>query len=92
MYRIPVFFFTKTFRSGKTPMLTRDFWVPSRKGIFCLLRREKWSFFCRGNIFLVVECIFPYFPYFTIIFTGKLMDDSWLATGMPGRVAIKFDS
>jgi hypothetical protein len=31
-----------------------------------------------------------YFPYFPIIFTGKLMEDSWLATGAPGRVAIKF--
>jgi hypothetical protein len=89
IYRIPVFFFTKTFRSGKTPMLTRDFLLPSREEIFCLLRREKCSSFCRGNFFLSVECIFPYFPYFPIIFTGKLMADSWLATGGPGRVAIK---
>ncbi len=36
IYRIPVFFFTKPFRNGKTPMLTRDFQVPSREGIFCL--------------------------------------------------------
>jgi hypothetical protein len=33
-YRIPVFFFTKPFRNRKTPMLTRDFLVPSREGIF----------------------------------------------------------
>jgi hypothetical protein len=71
-------------------MLTKIFLVPSREGIFCLLRREKYSSFCRGNFFLSVECFFPYFPYFPIKFTGKLMEDSWLATGAPGRVAIKF--
>jgi len=32
IYRIPVFFFTKPFRNGKTPMLTRDFWCPPEKG------------------------------------------------------------
>ena len=66
IYRIPVFFFTKPFRNGKTPMLTRDFLVPSREGIFCLLRREKYSSLCRGNFFLSVECyisLFPLFPY-----------------------------
>jgi hypothetical protein len=46
IYRIPVFFFTKPFRNGKTPMLTRDFLVPSREGIFCLLRRKKYSSLC----------------------------------------------
>jgi hypothetical protein len=54
------------------------------------MRREKCSSSCRVNFFLAVECIFPYFPYFPIIFTGKLMEDSLLATGAPGRVAIKF--
>jgi hypothetical protein len=66
IYRIPVFFFTKPFRNGKTPMLTRDFLVPTREGIFCLLRREKYSSLCRGNFFLSVECyisLFPLFPY-----------------------------
>jgi hypothetical protein len=66
IYRIPVFFFTKPFRKGKTPMLTRDFLIPSREGIFCLLRREKYSSLCRGNFFLFVECyisLFPLFPY-----------------------------
>jgi hypothetical protein len=74
-------------------MLTRDFLVPSREGIFCLLKREKYSSFCRGNFFLSVESyisLFPYFPYFPIKFTGKLNEDSWLATGALGRVAIKF--
>jgi hypothetical protein len=66
IYRIPVFFFTKPFRNGKTPLLTRDFLVTSREGIFCLLRREKYSSPCRGNFFLSVECyisLFPLFPY-----------------------------
>jgi hypothetical protein len=66
IYRIPVFFVTKPFRNGKTPMLTRDFLIPSREGIFCLLRREKYSSLCRGNFFLSVECyisLFPLFPY-----------------------------
>ncbi len=66
IYGIPVFFFTKPFRNGKTPMLTRDFLVPSREGIFCLLRREKYSSLCKGNFFLSVECyisLFPLFPY-----------------------------
>jgi hypothetical protein len=62
-------------------MLTRDFLVPCREGIFCLLRREKYSSFCRGNFFLSVECYIPYFPSFPIKFTGKLMEDFWLATG-----------
>ncbi len=83
-------FFTKTFRKGKTPMLTRDFLVPSREGIF---------FFWGGNsiplsagviFFSLLNVIFPYFPYFPIKFTGKLMEDSWLATGAQGRVVIKF--
>ena len=34
IYRIPVFFFTKPFRNGKTPMLTRDFWCPPEKEFF----------------------------------------------------------
>jgi hypothetical protein len=63
--RIPVFFFTKPFRNGKTPMLTRDFLVPSREGIFCLLRREKYSSLCRGNFFLSVECYISLFPLFS---------------------------
>jgi len=85
-YRIPVFFFTKPFRNGKTPMLTRDFLVPSREGIFCLLRREKYSSFCRGNVFLSVEC------YISLISLLDLQEreDSRLATGALGRVAIKF--
>ena len=90
IHGIPVFFFTKPFRNGKSPVLTRDFLVPSREGIFCLLRREKYSSFCRGNFFLSVECYISLFPLFPIKFTGKLLEDSWLATGAPGRVAIKF--
>ncbi len=88
--RIPVFFFTKPFRNGKTPMLTRDFLVPSREGIFCLLRGKSIPL-SAGVIFSsLLNVIFPYFPYFPIKFTGKLLEDSWLATGAPGRVAIKF--
>ncbi len=61
--------FTKPFRNGKTPMLTRDFLVPSREGIFCLLRREKYSSFCRGNFLLSVDCsisLFPLFPFLNL--------------------------
>jgi hypothetical protein len=72
-------------------MLARDFLIPSREGIFCLLRREKYSSLCRGNcVSSLLNVIFPFFPYFPIKFTGKLLEDSWLATGAPGRVAIKF--
>jgi hypothetical protein len=71
-------------------MLTRDFLVPSREGIFCLLRREKYSSLCRGNFSSLLNVVFPYFPCFPIKFTEKLLEDSWLATGAPGRVAIKF--
>jgi hypothetical protein len=67
IYRIPVFFFTKPFRNGKTPLLTRDFLVTSREGIFCLLRREKYSSLCRGNFFLSVECYISLFPLFLYI-------------------------
>jgi hypothetical protein len=90
IYRIPVNFFTKPFRNGKTPYADKEFLVPSREGIFCLLRREKYSSFCRGNFFLSVECYISLFllQYFPIEFTGKLMEDSWLAKGAPGRVAI----
>jgi hypothetical protein len=56
IYRIPVFFLPNLSETGKPPMLTRDFLVPSRKRIFCLLRSEKYSSFCRGNFFLSVEC------------------------------------
>jgi hypothetical protein len=71
-------------------MLTRDFVVPSREGIFCLLKREKCSSYCRSNFFLGVGCFISLIPLFSIIFTGKLMEDSWLATRAPGRVGIKF--
>jgi hypothetical protein len=71
-------------------MLTRDFLVPSREGIFCLLRRESIPL-SAGVIFSsLLNVKFSYFPYFPIKFTGKLMEDSRLATGAPGRVAIKF--
>jgi hypothetical protein len=44
-----------------------------------------------GVIFsLLLGVIFPYFPYFPIKFTGKILEDSRLATGALGRVAIKF--
>jgi hypothetical protein len=71
-------------------MLTRDFLVPSREGIFCLLRREKSSSYFRGNFFPAVGCYISLFPLFPYYITGKLLEDSWLATGAPGRVAIKF--
>ncbi len=65
-YRIPVFFFTKPFRNGKTPMLTRDFLVPSREEIFLSFEEGKVFLFLQSNFFLSVECyisLFPLFPY-----------------------------
>ena len=71
-------------------MLTRDFLVPSREGIFCLGGGKSVPL-TAGVIFsLLLGVIFSYFPYFPIKFTGKLLEDSWLATGALGRVAIKF--
>jgi hypothetical protein len=67
IYRIPVFFY-QTFQKQENPyMLTRNFLVPSREGIFCLLRREKSSSYFRGNFFPAVGCyisLFPLFPYY----------------------------
>jgi hypothetical protein len=73
-YRIPAVFFTKPFRNGKTPMLTSDFLVPPREGIFCLLRREKYSSLCRGNFFLSVEC------YISLL---NLEENYWKIPGWP---------
>jgi hypothetical protein len=65
-------------------------WVPFRERIFCLLRGKSVPL-TAGVIFsLILNVILPYFPYFPIIFTGKLLEDSWLVRGAPGRVAIKF--
>ncbi len=83
-------FFTKPFRNGKTPMLTRDFLVPSREGIFVFWGGKSIALFAGVIFSSLFNVIFPYFPYFPIKFTGKLMWDSRLATGAPGRVAIKF--
>ncbi len=90
IYRIPVFFFTKPFRNGKTPMLTRDFLCPPEKEFFVFWGGKSIPL-SAGVIFSSqLNVIFPYFPYFPIKFTGKLLEDSWLATGVPGRGAIKF--
>ncbi len=90
IYRIPVFFFTKPFRNGKTPMVTRDFWYPPEKEFFVFWGGKSIPL-SAGVIFSsLLKVMFPYFPYFPIKFTGKFMEDSWLATGAPGRVAIKF--
>jgi hypothetical protein len=71
-------------------MLTRDFLVPSREGFFCFLRRESIPLSAGVIFFSLLNVIFPYFPYFPIKVKGKLREDSWLATGALGRVAIKF--
>jgi hypothetical protein len=71
-------------------MLTRDFLVPSREGIVCLFEGKSVPL-TAGVIFsLLLNVIFLYFPLFPIIYTGKLMEDSWLDTGELDRVAIKF--
>ncbi len=61
--------------------------VPFREGIFCLSRGKSVPL-TAGVIFSsILNVILPYFP---IIFTGKLLEDSWLVSGAPGRVAIEF--
>ncbi len=85
IYRIPVFFFTKPFRNGKTPMMTRDFFCPPEKEFFVFWGGKSIPL-TAGVIFSSnLNVIFLYFPYFHIKFTGKLMEDSWLA-----RAAKKF--
>ena len=89
-YRIPVFFLPNLSDTGKSQCWQGIFWCPPEKG-FSVLWGGNNVPLTAGVIFsLLLDVIFPYFPYFPIIFTGKLMEDSWLATGVPGRVAIKF--
>ena len=90
IYRIPVFYFTRFFRNGKTPMLTRDFWCPPEKEFFVFWGGKSIPLSAGVIFFLSVECYISLFPLFPFKFTGKLMEDSWLATRAPGRVAIKF--
>ncbi len=47
------------------------------------------SYYSRAE-FVIVTIFIENIDLKKIKFTGKLMEDSWLATGAPGRVAIKF--
>jgi hypothetical protein len=79
IYRIPVFFFTKPFRNGKTPILTRDFLLTSREGIFCLLRREKYSLSARVIFSSLLNVIFP----ISLISLLNLQENYWKIPGWP---------
>jgi hypothetical protein len=80
--QIPVFFLSNISETGKPPMLTRDFLLPSREGIFCLLRREKYSSFCRGNFFLSFECYISVFPLLVISLLN-VQENYWKIPGWP---------
>jgi hypothetical protein len=58
--------------------------------VYLLFEEGKVFLLLQGNFFLAVECYIFLFPLFPIIFTGKLLEDFWLATGASGRVARKF--
>ncbi len=87
-----LYFFYQTFQKRENPY--------ADKGFFDSLQRRNFLSFEEGKVFLSISAgvifssllnvIFPYFPYFPIKFTGELLEDSWLATGAPGREAIKF--
>ena len=90
MYRIPVFFLPNFSETGKPLCWQGIFWCPPEKEFFVFWGGKSIPL-SAGVIFSsLLNVIFPYFPYFPIKFTGKLLEDSWLATGAPGRVAIKF--
>ena len=91
IYRIPVFFFYQTFQKRENPYADKGFFGALQRRNFLSFEEGKSIPLSAGVIFSsLLNVIFPYFPYFPIKFTGKLLEDSWLATGAPGRVAIKF--
>ncbi len=90
MCRIPVFFLPNISGTGKPLCWQGIFWCPPEKEFFVFWGGKSIPL-SAGVIFSsLMNVIFPYFPYFPIKFTGKLLEDSWLATGAPSRVAIKF--
>ncbi len=85
-----IFFLPNLSETGKPLCWQGIFWWPPEKEFFVFWRGKSIPL-SAGVIFSsLLNVIFPYFPYFPIKFTGKLLEDSWLATGAPGRVAIKF--
>ncbi len=85
-----LYFFYQSFHERENPYAdSMNCSVPNREGIFCYLRREKCSSYCRVIFSLLLNVNFP-IPLFPIIFTRKLLEDSWLVTGASGRVARKF--
>jgi hypothetical protein len=85
-----IFFYQNFQKQENPPCWQGIFWCPPEKQFFVFWGGKSISL-SAGVIFSsLLIVIFPYFPYFPIKLTGKLMEDSWLATGAPGRVAIKF--
>jgi hypothetical protein len=66
------------------------FWSPPEKEFFVFWGGKSVPLSAGVFFSSLLNVIFSYFPYFPIKITGKLMEDSWLATGAPGRVAKKF--
>ncbi len=90
IYRIPVFFLPNLSETGK-PYADKGFFGDLKRRNFLSFGGGKGIPLSAGVIFSsLLNVIFPYFPYFPIKFTGKLLEDSWLAIGAPGSVAIKF--
>ena len=84
------FFLPNLSETGKPLCWQGVFWCPPEKGFFVFWGGKSVPL-TAGVIFsLLLGVIFPYFPYFPIKFTGKILEDSRLATGALGRVAIKF--
>ncbi len=80
-YRIPVFFLPNLSDTGKSQCWQGIFWCPPDKEFFVFWGGKSIPL-SAGVIFSsLLNVIFPYFPFFPITFPGKLMEDSWLATG-----------
>jgi hypothetical protein len=90
MFRIPVFFLPKLSETGKPLCFQGIFWCPPEKEFFVFSGGKSVPLIAGVIFSLLLDVIFPYFPYFLMIFTGTLMEDSWMARGAPGRMAIKF--
>jgi hypothetical protein len=86
-----LYFFYQTFQKRENPYADKGFFGALQRRNFFVFWAGKSIPLSAGVIFSsLLNVIFPYLPYFPNKFTGKLMEDSWLATGAPGRVAIKF--
>ncbi len=84
------FFLPNLSETGKPLCWQGIFWFPPEKEFFVFWGGKSIPLLAGVIFSSLLNVIFPYFPYFPIKLTGKLLEDSWLATGAPGRVATKF--